>query len=47
MGTYFPNWFIRWPLRRFRRYLENQIEFKKWDPVLSAKLDAVLLLLDE
>jgi hypothetical protein len=47
MAKDFLDSFVRWVLRQYRRYLEKQIELRNWDPALSAKLDAVLILLDQ
>ena len=40
-------WLLNALLRWYRRELENQIDFEKWNRKLSGKLDAVLILLDE
>lgn len=40
-------WLLNALLRWYRRDLERQIECKKWDKNLSAKVDAILILLDE
>jgi len=40
-------WLLRKLLRWYRRHLERLIDFGRWDPELSAKIDAVNILLDE
>jgi len=40
-------WLLKKLLRWYRRKLQRQIDFEKWNAELSAKLDAVLILLDE
>jgi hypothetical protein len=47
MSKYLPSWFTRLRLRRYRRYLKKQIKLKNWDPELSAKLDAIHVLLED
>jgi len=41
------NWLIKKLLRWLKRDLEKQIEIDRWDRSLSAKIDAVTILLDE
>jgi hypothetical protein len=40
-------WFLKKLLRWYRRRLERLIDFGRWDPKLSAKIDAISVLLDD
>jgi hypothetical protein len=40
-------WLLKKLLRWYRRHLERQIDIDRWDTELSAKLDAVTILLND